>query len=59
MGVVELTYKAEPTLTMTCITRVKDIEVCKDIDDDSGIEFGQVDLRVCVDSILTARFAFH
>jgi len=52
-----LTYKAEPTLTMTCITRVKAAEVCKEVDDDSGIEFGEVDLRVCLDAILLARCA--
>jgi hypothetical protein len=42
---------------MTCITRVKSAEVCKEVDDDSGIEFGEVDLRVCLDAILTARYA--
>lgn len=52
---VELTYKAEPTLSMTCITRVKAAEVCKEVDDDSGIEFGEVDLRVCLEAILNAR----
>lgn len=52
-----MTYKAEPTLTMTCITRVKAAEVCKEVDDDSGIEFGEVDLRVCLDAILLARCA--
>lgn len=54
---MELTYKAEPTLTMTCITRVKSAEVSKELDDDSGIEFGEVDLRVCLEAILTARCA--
>jgi len=54
---VELTYKAEPTLTMTCITRVRSAEVCKELDDDSGIEFGEVDLRVCLEAILKARYA--
>ena len=57
-GLVELTYKAEPTLTMTCITRVKAADVCKEMDDDSGIEFGEVDLRVCLEAILVARCAF-
>jgi hypothetical protein len=52
-----LTYKAEPTLTMTCITRVKAAEVCREVDDDSGIEFGEVDLRVCLAAILLARYA--
>jgi len=51
-----LTYKAEPTLMMTCITRVKAAEVCKEVDDDSGIEFGEVDLRVCLRAILAARY---
>ena len=41
---------------MTCITRVKSAEVCKEIDADSGIEFGEVDLRVCLEAILAARF---
>ena len=53
-----MTYKAEPTLTMTCITRVKAAEVCKEMDDDLGIEFGEVDLRVCLQAILVARCAF-
>jgi len=56
-GLVELTYKAEPTITMTCITRVKSAQVCKELDDDSGIEFGEVDLRICLEAILTARCA--
>lgn len=42
---------------MTCITRVKAAEVCKEVDDDSGIEFGEVDLRVCLEAILLARCA--
>jgi hypothetical protein len=42
---------------MTCITRVKSAEVCKEVDDDSGIEFGEVDLRICLNAILTARYA--
>ena len=47
---------------MTCITRVKAAEVCKEVDDDSGIEFGEVDLRICIEAILLARCAsvsFH
>ena len=43
---------------MTCITRVKAAEVCKEMDDDLGIEFGEVDLRVCLEAILVARCAF-
>lgn len=54
---MELTYKAEPILAMTCITRVKSAEVCKEVDDDSGIEYGEVDLRVCLEAILGARCA--
>lgn len=46
---------AEPTLTMTCIARVKAAEVCKELDEESGIEFGQVDLRVCLQAIINAR----
>jgi hypothetical protein len=42
---------------MTCITRVKAAEVCKEVDDDSGVEFGEVDLRVCLEAILNARWA--
>src|SRR5579862_696823 len=56
-GLVELTYKAEPTLTMTCIARVKAAEVCKERDEESDIEYGQVDLRICLEAILNARFA--
>jgi hypothetical protein len=52
---VELTYKAEPTLMMDCITRIKAAHVLKDRDDDSGIEYGEVDLRVCLRAILQAR----
>ena len=52
-----MTYKAEPTLSVTCITRIKSAEVVKEVDDDSGIEFGEVDLRVCLKAILKARFA--
>lgn len=40
---------------MTCITRVKSAEVCREFDDDSGIEFGEVDLRVCLEAILLSR----
>jgi len=42
---------------MTCITRVKSAQVCKELDDDSGIEFGEVDLRICLEAILIARCA--
>jgi hypothetical protein len=52
---VELTYKAEPTLMMDCITRIKAAQVLKERDDDSGIEYGEVDLRVCLRAIIQAR----
>lgn len=32
--------------------------MCKEMDNDSGIEFGEVDLRVCLEAILVARCAF-
>jgi hypothetical protein len=54
--IVELTYQAAPTLTMTCIARVKSAEVTKEVDEESGIEFGEVDLRVCLQAILLARY---
>ena len=40
---------------MTCIARVKGAEVCKEVDDESGVEFGEVDLRQCLEAILVAR----
>jgi hypothetical protein len=55
-GAVELTYKAEPTLMMDCITRIKAANVLKERDDDSGIEYGEVDLRTCLRAILQARY---
>jgi hypothetical protein len=41
---------------MTCIARVKSAEVTKEVDEESGIEFGEVDLRVCLQAILLARY---
>jgi len=40
---------------MTCLARVKSAAVCKELDEESGIELGQVDLRVCLETIINAR----
>ena len=41
---------------MTCIAKIKSAEVCKELDEESGIEFGEVDLRICLQAILNSRF---